>query len=240
MFYKKSTKPLTAELFQNPTSEYRGTPFWAWNNKLDAEELKWQIEQFKLMGFGGFHMHVRTGLATEYLSDEYMDIIKACVDKARDEKMLAWLYDEDRWPSGAAGGIVTKNIKYRARHLLVSRQPYGSEVKPEVKWKTRARRSENGKLLICFDINLSSCGFLTSYKEIKENEKPEGFKLYVYEETALNNPWYNNQAYLNTLDPASVAEFIKVTYQRDNETVSDDFGGVIPAIFTDEPQCLFK
>ena len=240
MFYKKSMKPLTDELFQNPTSEYRATPFWAWNNKLEAEELKWQIEQFKLMGFGGFHMHVRTGMATEYLSDEYMEIIKACVDKAREEKMLAWLYDEDRWPSGAAGGIVTKDKKYRARHLLLTRQPYGSEVRPEKKWKTKARRSENGKLLICFDIKLSSSGILTSYREIKENEKPEGFKIYAYEETSLNNPWYNNQAYLNTLDPAAVAEFIKVTYERYNEKVSDDFGIVIPAIFTDEPQFPFK
>jgi hypothetical protein len=37
-----------------------------------------------------------------------------------------------------------------------------------------------------------------------------------------------------------VAEFIKVTYERYNETVSGDFGGVIPAIFTDEPQFPIK
>jgi len=187
------------------------------------------------MGFGGFHMHVRTGLATEYLSDEYMEIIKACVEKARDEKMLAWLYDEDRWPSGAAGGIVTKDIKYRARHLLLTRQPYGSHVKPEKKWKSEARRSENGRLLRCYDVIISRKGFLTSYKAIGENEKPDGFMLYAYEETSPDNPWFNNQTYLNTLDRESVARFIEVTYERYNETVSDYFGKVIPAIFTDEP-----
>lgn len=53
------------------------------------------------MGFGGFHMHVRTGMDTEYLSDEFMHLIRSCTDKAKNEKMLAWLYDEDRWPSGA-------------------------------------------------------------------------------------------------------------------------------------------
>ena len=26
------------KLFENPTSEYRGTPFWAWNCKLNKEE----------------------------------------------------------------------------------------------------------------------------------------------------------------------------------------------------------
>lgn len=30
MLYKK-TKELTKEVFANPGSEYRGTPFWAWN-----------------------------------------------------------------------------------------------------------------------------------------------------------------------------------------------------------------
>ena len=46
--------------------------------------------------------------------------------------MLAWLYDEDRWPSGPAGGIVTKDRQYRARYLLFTPHPYGSE-KAELK-----------------------------------------------------------------------------------------------------------
>ena len=110
MLYKKNNAPeLSDELFKNPTSEYRGTPFWAWNNLLTKEELCRQIDVFKEMGLGGFHMHVRTGLKNQYLSEEYMELIKTCVDKAKSEDMLAWLYDEDRWPSGAAGGLVTKD-----------------------------------------------------------------------------------------------------------------------------------
>ena len=33
MIYEKNTKQpkLDRELFKNPTAEYRGTPFWAWN-----------------------------------------------------------------------------------------------------------------------------------------------------------------------------------------------------------------
>ena len=92
MLYKKNIAPkLEAELFKNPTAEYRGTPFWAWNCKLDQKELEWQLEIFKKMGFGGGHMHVRTGMATEYLSDEYMALIKACVeifDKKKPDNLL--------------------------------------------------------------------------------------------------------------------------------------------------------
>ena len=110
MLYKKNgTSKLDLDLFRHPTAEYRGAPFWAWNCKLEQKELEWQIEVLKKMGFGGAHMHVRTGLDVPYLGDRFMELIKACVRKAKNEGMLAWLYDEDRWPSGAAGGLVTKD-----------------------------------------------------------------------------------------------------------------------------------
>ena len=55
-----------------------------------------------------------------------MALIKACVEKCRDEKMLAWLYDEDRWPSGTAGGRVTAgHPEYRAMNLLWTPRAYG-------------------------------------------------------------------------------------------------------------------
>jgi hypothetical protein len=89
--YPKSALPFSKELFTNPTSEYRGCPFWAWNNKLDKEQLLRQIDNFEAMGMGGFHMHVRTGLDTEYMGEEFMDMIRSCVKYAESKKMLACL-----------------------------------------------------------------------------------------------------------------------------------------------------
>ncbi|MDR2029291.1 MAG: hypothetical protein LBP93_07120 [Treponema sp.] len=238
MLYPKREQPLRPEDFKRPSREYRGTPFWAWNNRLDRDELLWQIGELKKMGFGGFHMHVRTGMATEYLSDEYMEMVKACVEKARDEGMLAWLYDEDRWPSGAAGGLVTRQKQYRVRHLLLTRRPYGSAAATgrEKFASSSAIRSENGRLAACFDVTLNEEGELEQYASIGEGEAARGIKLYAYSETALPNPWYNNQTYVNTLDPRAIREFIRITYERYREYFAGDFGGIIPAIFTDEPQ----
>ena len=65
MLYKRNRDfHLDDELFKNPTSEYRGAPFWSWNCELDREELLRQIDCLHKMGFGGFHMHSRTGMAT--------------------------------------------------------------------------------------------------------------------------------------------------------------------------------
>ena len=242
MLYPKSAeKELTQEQFRHPGSEYRGAPFWAWNCQLEKEELLRQLEVLKKMGLGGAHMHVRTGMATPYLSDEHMALIKACVEKCRDEKMLAWLYDEDRWPSGAAGGLLTKDPQYRARHLLLTTKPYGKgKAEAGLDSSARSARSENGKLLACYDVQLDENGCLTGAKRIAATEEAAGRKWYAYQETDLPNPWYNNQTYANTLDPATMQKFVEITYERYLETVGEDFGGVVPAIFTDEPQFSHK
>lgn len=89
--YPKSDQPFNNGLFKTPSSEYRGCPFWAWNNKLDEAQLLRQVDNFSDMGMGGFHMHVRTGLDTEYMGDEYIRIMKSCIDYAESKKLLACL-----------------------------------------------------------------------------------------------------------------------------------------------------
>ncbi|MBQ8881875.1 MAG: hypothetical protein IJY70_00575, partial [Clostridia bacterium] len=236
MLYKKnSSKDLDLKLFENPTCEYRCTPFWAWNTKLNKDELLWQIEQFKKMGFGGFHMHSRSGMATEYLSEEFMDLVKACNDEAKQMEMLAWLYDEDRWPSGAAGGIVTKNPKHRAKALFFTTNKIDKVV-------TKEQGAITGEtyLLACYDIVLNADGTLKSYDMIDIDKKAKGTKWYGYIRTQEPSGWYNNQTYVDTLDKEAMQEFIRVTYDAYDKAVGKDFGKSVPAIFTDEPQFSYK
>lgn len=57
----------TPSEFQKPSAAWRGKPFWSWNGRLELDELIRQIHVLKDMGMGGFFMHSRIGLATEYL-----------------------------------------------------------------------------------------------------------------------------------------------------------------------------
>ena len=241
MFYKRNReKELDSELFQNPTSEYRGTPFWAWNCTLDNEMLDEQIGYLKEMGFGGFHMHPRTGFGNPYLSEEHMSLVKHCVETAKKQEMYAYLYDEDRWPSGFAGGLVTKDPKYRARYLCLTRVPYSGAGGKALGATAAVTRSENGTLLACYDIVLDEQGCLSRYRRIGENDDAEGMKWYAYLETPLNDPWYNNQTYVNTLSKEAMDRFIEVTYETYKKSIAGDFGGAVPSIFTDEPQFSHK
>lgn len=105
---------------KNPSKWFRCAPFWSLNDDLKEEELLRQIEQMHQKGYGGFFMHTRVGLVTEYLSDEWMRLINSCAKKAKELDMLAWLYDEDKWPSGFAGGIVPlKSPQFRHKFLAL-------------------------------------------------------------------------------------------------------------------------
>ena len=240
MLYKKNSAPtLTDALFKNPTAEYRGTPFWAWNSYLTKEELCRQIDVFREMGLGGFHMHVRTGLKNRYMSEEFLSLVRACVDKAKENDMLAWLYDEDRWPSGAAGGLVTKDEKHRARCLLFTNALTNDA------WQINDSRSEggrsgNGTPLACYDVRLNADGFLESYKRIAPEEDAEGEKWYALLEIHQPSSWYNDQTYADTLSVEAIRRFIEVTHERYYAAVGDEFDRTVPAIFTDEPQFTRK
>jgi len=239
LYPKNAQEKLDKKVFENPTSEYRGTPFWAWNCKLTTEELLEQIDNFKVMGMGGFHMHVRTGMASPYLNDEFMGHVRTCVEKAKEEKMLAWLYDEDRWPSGTAGGIVTKNREYAMRNILFTPIPYGEYDGPiNALAHDSGRggaREENGTLVAAYDVVLNADGTLKSYKRIEPGAQAEGTKWYAYNEQAVPSAWFNNEPYVNTLDKKAIERFVEVTHERYYECFGEDFGKTIPAIFTDEP-----
>ena len=235
IFPKSKEKSLSKELFKNPTNEYRGEPFWALNNNLDKEKMKKQLDYFEEMGIGGAHMHCRTGLDIDYMSDKYLEHIKAVVERAKEKGMKAYLYDEDRWPSGFAGGLVTSNEEYRARYIAFS--PIKKEDVVERKLndsQSMGTLTKDGKLLAKYDITLEN-GYLKNYKRLAENEDGDNV-WYAYLEVSKPSAWFNNQTYVDTLNSEAISKFVEVTHQKYYDCLKDYIGDTIPAIFTDEPQ----
>ena len=107
---------LLKNLEENPVP-YQSVPFWSWNDKLDPDVLVEQIDWMKDNGIGGFFMHARGGLRTEYMSEEWMQCIDACVKAAEERGMQAWAYDENGWPSGFAGGKLLEKEENRDAHI---------------------------------------------------------------------------------------------------------------------------
>lgn len=245
MLYPKNKEAvLDHQLFLNPAKEYRGVPFWAWNTKMTEEHVDNTLSELKEMGMGGAFIHCRTGMDLPYLKKEFMDLIKYAHHKALDYELLTWLYDEDRWPSGFAGGLVTKEEKYRMRFLVFS-PPALTENQPsnEVVMEASAKAVLSGKrkFLAKYAVQLNG-GFLEHYRILEKGEiVPEGYEeWFAYLEISGNSAWFNNESYVNTLDEEAVKRFIEETHEVYYKAFGEHFGKTMPAIFTDEPQFSFK
>lgn len=220
---------------QHPGSEFRALPFWSWNAKLDPRELRRQIRIFRDMGFGGFFMHSREGLATEYLGKDWFDCVRACADEAKKCGMRAWGYDEDRWPSGAAGGLVTTSKRYRNRALVreVVKDDEGRADGTVVAWFAEVIAGDG-----------APCGGvpeLSTYRRLhgpdSKLRRDETLVRYVVR-VAPSNPRFNGGGYLDVISSAAVRKFVQTTHDAYARELKSDFGAAaaVPGLFTDEPQ----
>ncbi len=195
-------------------NSYRPAPFWSWNDNLDPEELRRQIRMMHEAGLGGFFMHARGGLQTEYLSPKWMDCVSVCLEEAGKLGMQAWLYDENGWPSGFGGGLVNGlgleyQQKYLRHEILDAAEVAGRE-------NTIAFYTSDGKTLLGRELPGKTTGnVLRCFFEV--------------------NPYY-----VDNLNPKVVAKFLRVTHQRYYDTLPKALLKNLRGIFTDEPQLSRK
>lgn len=211
--------------FENPPTKYRSMPFWAWNDKLDPRELTEQIKSMKEHGMGGFFMHSREGLETEYMGTQWMECIKASVEEAKKSGVYAWLYDEDRWPSGTAGGKVpAESEEFRAKGLTIEISTGDFLPDPSVQALFKAQ-VDGMSILECERLDISKV----------EPAPKQGVLLIFRLEISQKSEWFNNQSPPDNLNPGTVQRFIERTYEAYKQQVGAEFGKTIPGIFTDEP-----
>lgn len=205
------------------TDSFRSLPFWSWNGKLCEAELRRQIRIFREMGYGGFFMHARTGLNTDYLSCEWFELVRACIDEARCQGLEAWLYDEDRYASGSGSGEVGRNKRFRRRSLEVA-----------VLDRPVYRRND----LAWFAGELRGTALFHSRRLEKGDRLQDGesfLRFYVQFDKA--NSWNNGGYYSDMMNAEGIRKFIKMTHERYAEECGSEFGGPVPGIFSDEPNC---
>ncbi len=104
------------KMFANPPSEYRSAPLWDWNEQISREGIDFQMKEFKKAGIGGVFVHPRPGLITEYLSNDWFQLFDYTVQKGKELDMKVWIYDENSYPSGFAGGHVPAEMPDSYKH----------------------------------------------------------------------------------------------------------------------------
>ena len=94
------------DLFKDPPNQFRSVPLWVWNDVITEDMIDQQLKDFKTAGMGGVFIHPRPGLITEYLSEEWFHLCNYSIQKGKEMGLDVWLYDENSYPSGFAGGHV--------------------------------------------------------------------------------------------------------------------------------------
>ncbi|WFB37321.1 glycosyl hydrolase [Kiritimatiellota bacterium B12222] len=210
--------------FKTPPADLRGAPFWSLNHDLnDHDRLREYIDAFETMGIGGYHLHVRCGLKNDYLGPDFLKAISAARDYGAQKGMLSYLYDEDTWPSGFAGGAVTTELTHRRRWVALQ------------KGRPTEAESDVVHYICAYKISLNDQGLRIAHQRIPfEQGREEDWFLTQY--IQKNDDRFNGAAYLNTLSKSAVQAFIDSTHEVYVKQFGGSFPADVPAIFTDEPQ----
>jgi len=229
--------------FQNPTSEYRLAPFWFLNRDLRDEELIRQIREMHEKGVDGFILHPRHGLLTPYLSEEWFERIRTCIEMAKKLDMKAYLYDENNWPSGHADGIIVEeNPSFRMSGVhLVHRLEIKAGEKVSLKINKMdeliavvAFPLQDGKIKDFFNGGILLNDFVKDDTFEWEAPSDSDFRVYVFSRKYLASGTFFGPP-VDTLNPDAIKRFIELTHKEYAKRFKDEFGSTVWGIFTDEP-----
>ncbi|ROR23433.1 hypothetical protein EDD66_11440 [Mobilisporobacter senegalensis] len=102
--------------------------FWAINDSLNLNKMKCQLLEMYNCGLNGVVFQPRNYPGNpDYLSKKYMNILSELILYAKSLNMCFWIYDENGWPSGRAGGLVHKKYP-EARCLYLIKTDEGIKI----------------------------------------------------------------------------------------------------------------
>jgi hypothetical protein len=252
---------LTRDTFANPPSKYRPVPFWFWNSKMCKERIEEQIRDFHAKGIGGFFIHARFGLETEYLSKEWMDCVSCSVKVAEELGMEVWLYDENGFPSGIGDLKVSRVPEYRSKFIdvtetavesgqrvelelprgeVVMAYAYPRGVSPHPSTPPPGERetgtSLHSSLVRGGSGSIDLTGHIERDRLVWTPPKGEWYVV-VYSKCVLEDP--NDVVFgVDYLNPEAMRYFFDFTFAPYEKAVGEHFGKTIKGIFTDEPTLL--
>lgn len=211
------------KLFADPPSEYRSAPLWDWNEQISKEGIDFQMKEFKKAGIGGVFVHPRPGLLTEYLSEDWFQLFDFTVQKGKELGMKVWIYDENSYPSGFAGGHVPAEMPDSYKH--------GTGLSMEIQQQLNLTVSDT----VAVVLKKTDAGFENITPTI-EQEKGQQGTYYIFRKTyPAKSPWYGGFTYVDLLYKGVTEKFMELTMTKGYEKSKADFGKTLMGIFTDEP-----
>ncbi|MEO5593722.1 MAG: hypothetical protein ABIR15_12385 [Chitinophagaceae bacterium] len=206
--------------FAQPDKQFGSAPLWVWNTKVTKEIIDSMLTGFRQQSFGGVFVHPRPGLVTPYLGTEWLALWKYAMQKAKQLDLDIWIYDENSYPSGFAGGHVPAAMpaSYNQAQMLTMQKI--NSLPDSKQYFIALEKQTDGSLKVVADKNKTSLGTYYIFK-----------KEFYY-----TSPWYGGFSYVDLMVPGVTEKFLDITMRNGYEPiVGNEFGKTVKGIFSDEP-----
>jgi hypothetical protein len=233
-----TVKTIDQRLFADPPAIFRTAPLWVWNDRMNEEIIKEHLHDLKENGFGGAFVHPRPGLITEYLSEEWFDLWGTALEEAEKLGLKLYIYDENSYPSGFAGGHVSSQLPDCLANAVIAKQmDHASLLSLMGVNSPMMNRPGHPIQAYAYKKSENTYQLLKDITHIPLNDWNQyGDQFLVFELGAPEtNSWLGGFAFTDLMRPEVAELFLSSTYEAYYKRFGDKFGESIPAIFTDEP-----
>ena len=207
--------------FSDPPREYHSAPLWVWNDMLTDEQIVGTMRDLAGQQVRQVFVHPRPGLMTPYLSPEWFRLWDVALEEAERLDMNVWIYDENSYPSGFAGGLVPEVMpESRGKGLSVN--------------EVKTAPSPDDNIVAVFQITGDAYENITE-KIRKGQTFDDGRYLVASIRLAPTGGWFGGKYYVDLLKPGVTEKFIEVTMEEYRRHIGEHFGKRVPGWFTDEP-----
>lgn len=209
------------ETFSQPTREFTSGPLWVWNDDLSEAQIVATLEDLAGQNVRQAFVHPRPGLMTPYLSERWFALWKLALATAERLDMNIWIYDENSYPSGFAGGFVP-------------------EAMPEsrgigLRFEEAAQAPASSEDLLAVYRLVGETAEEVSDAVRAGGDPGTGPFLLVKVEQAKTSPWFGGWSYVDLLRPGVTEKFLEITMGAYEREIGEHFGKRMPGVFTDEP-----
>jgi hypothetical protein len=262
--WQQITVPSLSEVaanFKAPPHEYGAIqPFASWNGPDPKEVRERIVRDFdQLAANGVFVVNLSPGRGEpKYLSPEHMDQVKFTVQEAAKRGMRLWIQDESDYPSGFAGGNISRqypqlgmqgmvaDIRVRVVPGQTLTMPAPSDTLAIFATKTSTDQQIRGVINIPVPAN-GQLKWTVPAEGSTPNEARLSWEVVFVRHIYVSSPTRNFNredgtrakdvlySLIDYLDPEASRAFLKITHETYRQAVGDQFGKVVLGFFGDEP-----
>ena len=144
------------------------------------------------------------------------------IQEAKEIGLDVWIYDENSYPSGFAGGHVPAEMpaSYNQGQML------------ELK-KADMLPADVHQYSICLKKSDDQFIDITGKTDLEKDKKGD---YYLFKKTFYyHSPWYGGFSYVDLMAKGVTEKFIEVTMKAYENVFGKEFGKTVPGVFSDEP-----